>query len=458
MTDDSTDLGDRLAAPVPPLPRRRTSSLVALLAGIAVVATAFGAGFLAGRGTAPLSAVTPSGSPTPASGSPAASPAPASTALAGLPREGRRLGRADARVVMEYWADYQCSFCAEFAQEVLPELADRIADGTLAVVHRDFAFLGQESLDAAVAAHCADRQDRYWDMHDALYLAQAGQNQGAFAPTRLTALAGSIGLDPTSFATCVADRAPLVEVLDDNSAAGRAGITSTPTVIVNGRRFLGITDTADLIATIDAAAAGATPAPDPSVGPLPDPWATVATDGRTAGADDAPVTVELWVDYQAAGMASLVQTLEPALIEGVGDGTVRLVRRDLALLGAESEKAAVSVRCVERQDASGWFVHDILGSSGGGGTGLGVFIDSNLLRLGSRIWLDMVAFDACLRDVAVAAEVQAETADGRARGYDAAPVVVVRAGETEVARFTGTIDTAAVIEAVEDAAGTAPTP
>lgn len=462
MHDDSTD-----ASPADPAPNHPPATppgrpgphpLLALGLGIAVVATAFGAGFLAGRGTAPLTAAAPSASAATASATPAASSGPASTALAGLPREGRRLGRADAAVVMEYWADYQCPFCAQFAQEVLPALADRIADGTLAIVHRDFAFLGQESLDAAVAAHCAGRQDRYWDMHDALYAAQAGENQGAFAPPRLTALAGSIGLDAAGFAACVADRSPLVEVLDDNAAAGRAGVTSTPTVIVNGRRFLGVTSPAELLAAIDAAAAGATPAPDPSVAPLPDPWATVETDGRTAGAEDAPVTVELWVDYQAAGIAALVQSLEPALIDGVRDGSVRLVRRDLALLGAESEKAAVSVRCVERQGASGWFVHDILASSGGGGTGLGVFIDSNLLRLGSRIRLDVVAFDACLQDAAVAAEVRAETGDGRARGYEAAPVVVVRAGDREVARFAGTIDAAAVVDAVEGAGGSAGTP
>lgn len=429
-------------------------SLLAVVVGLAIVAGAFGGGFLVGRGTAPLAGDP---SPTPpaavATPGPSAAPTPASTALAGLPREGRRLGRADARVVMDYWADYQCPFCAQFALEILPQLADRIADGTLAVIHRDFAFLGQESYDAAVAAHCAGRQGRYWDMHDAIYAAQAGENRGAFAPQRLFQIAREIGLDGTAFSACAGDRDALVAVLDETAAGGRAGITSTPTVDVNGRRFTGITDVAELLAVVDAAAGGAAALPLPTAAPLPDPWVAIETDGRTAGAAGAPVTVELWVDYQAAGIAALGGSLEPALVDAIEAGTVRLVRHDLALLGGESETAAVAVRCVERQGGLGWFVHDILGASGGQGTGTGLFTDANLLRLASRLRLDVAAFAACLPDPAILAEVRADTDAGRGRGYQAGPVVVVLAGGAEQARFVGTIDTGAVLAAVTAAGG-----
>lgn len=446
-------------APLRPVASPDTDStggrrLLTAVVAIAVVAGAFGGGFLVGRGTAPIGGDP---SPTPpvavASPGPSAAPTPASTALAGLPREGRRLGRADARVVMEYWADYQCPFCARFALEILPQFASRIADGTLAVVHRDFAFLGPESYDAAVAAHCAGRQDRYWDMHDAMFAAQAGENQGAFAPQRLFQIAAGIGLDATAFAACAGDRDALVAVLDETAAGGRAGITSTPTADVNGRRFLGITDVAEMLAVIDAAAGGTAAIPLPTAAPLPDPWAGVATDGRTAGAGDAVVTVELWVDYQAAGIATLGGVLEPALVDEIEAGTVRLERYDLALLGTESETAAVAVRCVERQDASGWFVHDILGASGGQGTATGLFTDANLLRLASRLRLDVAAFAACLPSEDVLAEVRADTAAGRALGYEAAPVVIVRSGGVQQARFAGTIDTGAVLAAVTAAAG-----
>ena len=151
---------------------------VALLGTIALVAAiAFGGGFATGRAT------VPAGSP----GAVAPLPTPAATLGVELPSDGSRLGKADARVTITYWADFQCPFCARFAQTVIPQLTSRIADGTLAIVHRDYAFIGPESLDAAVAVRCAGREDRFWQMHDAVYAAQSGENKGAFARDRLAA-------------------------------------------------------------------------------------------------------------------------------------------------------------------------------------------------------------------------------------------------------------------------------
>ncbi len=203
-----------------------------------IVALAFAAGLAIGRASAPVvtSGLVPVGSPTPG----ASSSAP--TATPGLPSDGPRLGRADATVVIDYWADYQCPFCARFAETVVPALASRIADGTVALVHRDYAFLGDESVDAAIAVRCAGREGMYWQMHDAVYAAQQGENQGAFARARLAEVAATVGLDSAAFDTCMDDRSVLVEVLDDTSAGVRAGIMSTPTVDVNGTRFPGVDD------------------------------------------------------------------------------------------------------------------------------------------------------------------------------------------------------------------------
>lgn len=37
------------------------------------------------------------------------------------------------------WADYQCPFCPKFADEVIPALESRIADGTVLLVREDRA-------------------------------------------------------------------------------------------------------------------------------------------------------------------------------------------------------------------------------------------------------------------------------------------------------------------------------
>ena len=409
-----------------------------------IVALAFAAGLAIGRASAPVatSGLVPVGSSAP--GTSSSTP----TATPGLPSDGPRLGRADATVVIDYWADYQCPFCARFAQTVVPALTSRIADGTVALVHRDYAFLGDESVDAAIAVRCAGREGEYWAMHDAVYAAQQGENQGAFARTRLAQIAAGVGLDPAAFGTCMDDRSVLVEVLDDTAAGVRAGIVSTPTIDVNGTRFPGVDDVATLMATIDAAVAGASPAPMPTPALSPDPWSGVATDGRAAGDLAAPVAVELWMDYEAPGSAVIATDLEPLLRTRILAGSVRVEQHDLATLGDESVLAAAAVRCIARQDGPTWFTHDVLAAAAQG-QGAGIYTTRNILRFGSRIGLDISALSGCLDDPAVASAIAADTAAGEAAGLSIAPAVVVRRGGIEVARFTGTLDVTAILASID---------
>ena len=375
---------------------------------------------------------------------------PAGSTGPDLPSDGNRLGSADAKVVIDYWADYQCPFCAKFAQETIPQLTPYIADGTVALVHRDYAFIGPESVDAAVAVRCAGREGKYWPMHDAVYAAQDGENKGAFARERLAVIGASVGLEGSKLDACFADRSLLAEVLADTAAGVRTAIESTPTADVNGKRFLGVPKFDDLKAAIDAAVGGATPAPLPTQAPINDPWAGTVTDGRTAGDAAAPVTVALWMDYQSKASATVANELGAELRTRIADGTVRLELHDLALLGDESVTAGVALRCIEAQDGPTWLIHDILSVSAQG-KDAGIYTPENLLRLTSQLGLDVAAFDACLADPAVAQAVKDETAEGKASGLTEGPAIVVSAGGKETARFSGALDTAKVLAAIDAA-------
>jgi protein-disulfide isomerase len=442
----------------------RTQNRLAILGTVAlVVALAFGGGFAVGRATAPAGTSGETGVLVPATPSPGSSTDPGTSAAPSgaqptvipsggpdLPSDGARLGAADAKVVIDYWADFQCPFCAKFAQETIPQLVPLIEDGTVAVVHRDYAFLGPESLDAAVAVRCAADDGKYWAMHDAVYAAQDGENQGGFARPKLVAIGQSIGLDGAKLEACLDDRATLVDVLDDTSEAVRTGIKSTPTVIVNGRQFLGVPDIAELTAAVEAAAAGASPEPAGSPTPTDDPWAGITLDGRTAGDPAAPVTVHLWMDYQATDNAAIGQELSPELKTRLKDGKIKVVLHDLALLGDESVVAATALRCTAAQGGPAWFVHDILSISGQG-AGSGIYSPRNLLRLVAQLGMDVPAFDACLEDPSVAQAVRDETAQGSADAMTAGPVIVVTRDGKESARFSGTLDTAKVLQAIDAA-------
>jgi protein-disulfide isomerase len=182
-----------------------------------------------------------------------------------LPQQGMALGSAEAPLTLEVWADYQCPYCRQMAVEVEPWLQQNyIAPGKVRLVYRDLAFLGPESLDAAVVARYAATQGKFWEMHGVLYGGQGGENQGAFSRERLVHLATLVGLDPAAATAALDDPDLIAAVKADLEEGAGYGIASTPTLrFPDGTLVKGIPrSAAEFAATLDAAiAAAASPAP-----------------------------------------------------------------------------------------------------------------------------------------------------------------------------------------------------
>jgi len=82
---------------------------------------------------------------------------------------------------------------------------------------------------AAIAAVAAQRQDKFWEMHDLLF-----GNQGALDDASLRRYAQSIGLDMAAFEKDLADPSTGTFVDGEGLEARRAGVSGTPNVFVNG--------------------------------------------------------------------------------------------------------------------------------------------------------------------------------------------------------------------------------
>ncbi len=149
-------------------------------------------------------------------------------------------------------------------------MADYVVPGTLRIVHHDIAILGDrtpndESKIAAVGATCATDQGRYWDYAHWVYANQDGENNGGFAPDRLTSIAQAAGLDVSGFPACLDDSARVVAVATTTGDAGNLGISSTPTLAINGQLLQpGLPTAAALGGLIEAAAASAAPGGSPA--------------------------------------------------------------------------------------------------------------------------------------------------------------------------------------------------
>jgi protein-disulfide isomerase len=153
--------------------------------------------------------------------------------------DGDAIGPADAPVVLEVYADYQCPWCGQFARETLPGLVRTyVAAGQLRIEEHAIAFLGttkpDESLDAAAAAACAASSGKYWTFADYLVWNQSGENQGAFSRDRLAAMAEGVGLEPDAFKACLDDPEIRGAIEARTAQALGAGIQSTPTFMLDG--------------------------------------------------------------------------------------------------------------------------------------------------------------------------------------------------------------------------------
>ncbi len=140
-------------------------------------------------------------------------------------------GAARPSVLIVEWADFECPFCARAAALLRAEV-DAYPD-QVRLVFKHFP-LDQHvyAMDAALAVIAADRQGKFWELHDALYA-----NRDSLDPAGVEQLARGLGLDMTRFAADRASAEARAAVERDMRQADALGLGGTPFIFVNGRRF-----------------------------------------------------------------------------------------------------------------------------------------------------------------------------------------------------------------------------
>lgn len=186
--------------------------------------------------------------------------------------DGNALGNANAPVVLDVYADYQCPYCAAYSLNIEPVIVTKyVTAGIVRIVHHDFEFIGaqtpnRESRLAAAGAVCALAQNKYWPYDHWVFNNQLGENVGSFTQDRLVAIAAAAGLDTAAFGTCLSDPATLQTVSAATAnALNVMNIVSTPSIFLNGvsadwgNKVKTVTDLEAAIDQIAAAKASASP-------------------------------------------------------------------------------------------------------------------------------------------------------------------------------------------------------
>jgi protein-disulfide isomerase len=146
--------------------------------------------------------------------------------------------------------------------------------------------------------------------------------------------------------------------------------------------------------------------------------------GNVKGDPAAPVTLEVWGDFQCPVCRQYVATVGRQVEDTlVAQGTVKEVWRNMAFIGQESVWAAEAAECANEQGQF-WGYHDKLYAEQQG-ENRGYFSKSNLERFAADLKLDTGRFDPCLESDRYAAAIQGERAEGEAEGVHATPTLFV---------------------------------
>lgn len=155
--------------------------------------------------------------------------------------------------IVEY-SDFQCGFCARAIPDVKKILAEY--KGRIRWVVRDFPIkFHDRAKPAAIAAHCAGEQGKYWEMYGQLFA-----NYRLLEDEDLTNHAAKVGLDASRFAACVKSPKKALAAMDANFTSGtQLGVTGTPAYFINGRRAAGAIPYAEFKRVIDSSLAPKAP-------------------------------------------------------------------------------------------------------------------------------------------------------------------------------------------------------
>lgn len=150
-------------------------------------------------------------------------------------------GDPNAPITMVEFTDYECPFCSRHVSETDPMIQENYVDsGQVFYVIRDLPLPFHPAAEpAAQAARCAGDQDAYWEMHDELFANQEGWSTATDPSSEFSAYASSLGLNVSTFDSCMESGKYAQAVQDDLALASQVGANGTPSFFINGQPLVG---------------------------------------------------------------------------------------------------------------------------------------------------------------------------------------------------------------------------
>lgn len=146
-------------------------------------------------------------------------------------------GKIDSPVVLIEYGDFQCPACGQYyplVKQVQEAYKDKIAfqfrNFPLTQIHRN-------AFNSARAAEAADKQGKYWEMHDILYENQQTWSVASDPTSYFIEYAKQLGLNTDTFQKDMTSQEVTDKINADVSEVQKLGATGTPTFVLNGKKL-----------------------------------------------------------------------------------------------------------------------------------------------------------------------------------------------------------------------------
>jgi protein-disulfide isomerase len=142
---------------------------------------------------------------------------------------------------IDIFEDFQCPICKLFEDPIGGYLTSLITEKKAQVTYHPLSFLGNDSADdesiaASNAVYCATDEDKFIDMHKALYVVQSqAENSGFLNNKNLIAIGKKAGISSTAFEACITNKSKMMNVVAATQSMTRYNVQGTPTTFINGK-------------------------------------------------------------------------------------------------------------------------------------------------------------------------------------------------------------------------------
>jgi len=146
-------------------------------------------------------------------------------------------GNRTSPVMLIEYSDFQCPACAAYVP-LLESVGQRYGQ-RVAFVYRHFPLrrLHQNSALAAQAAEAADRQGKFFEMHDVLFAKQSSWSTQENVRETFAAYAQELNLDLDRFRADLESSATETVVREQEKSGQTYGVSGTPSFFLNGKKI-----------------------------------------------------------------------------------------------------------------------------------------------------------------------------------------------------------------------------